>query len=449
MEVTASQDFQHPKFIYIQEASTEKKKIVKKLEYDYKLCNGCGICVDICPTKALSLGPVKEIATGLDAPAVIMDLSKCTFCGMCAVFCPIRATKMSIDGRDILEENKYPQLILKTEPNEKCLPCKLCEKVCPNQAIKVKINVPRKAEIAPLKKEGAKGSIKIDTKKCTLCGVCTEMCSAFILIEKEFKPDSPLPFESLVVDESLCDYCRMCVALCPEKAIEVELIEGREAVVEIPKKFGTIEVDQQKCTRAGWCKLVCPYDAMDLIKPFEGDIKLVERNLPKCDPIGCHACFNICPSKAWFIPKDRKINVEDKLCIYCNACSNACPYKVIAVKRSKAHTTSIPEAPWKGEWQNAIDIILGKKREEAAARMIKLEEKPVEIGGEGEGEIKVPEEIVEIKTLERGKFDEKTQQKLAALRKLLNNIKVRYLWERDTAENATAEIEKRLSAAKK
>ncbi len=445
MEVTTAQDFQHPKFIYVQEATGEKKKIKKKLEYDYKLCNGCRICVDICPTKALTLGPVKEIATGLDAPAVIMDLSKCNFCGMCAVFCPIRATRMYVDDKEILGDTKYPQLILKTEPNEKCLPCRICEKVCPNQAVKVQISVPKKQDIAPLKKEGAKGMIRVDPEKCTLCGVCAEMCQAFILIEKEFKPESLMPFESLLVDESLCDYCRMCVELCPENAIEVKLIAGKEKIVPIPEKFGTIEVDQQKCTRAGWCKLVCPYDAMDLIKPFEGDIKLVERNLPKCDPIGCHACFNICPSKAWYVPKDKKIDVEDKLCIYCNACSNACPHRIIEVKRSKAHTTPLIEAPWRGEWQNAIETIQGKPREVAISRIIetRAEEKP-----KVEEEVKAPEEIEEIKVLEKGKLRGRTKQSFETIRKLLKNIKVRYLWERDTAEKATAEIEKRLSAAK-
>src|SRR5690554_1501284 len=76
---------------------------VKVLDYDYKKCNGCGICVDLCPVKALSLGPVIEIATGLDAPPVLIDLDKCVFCGMCAAFCPVDAYKMTANDRDYRE----------------------------------------------------------------------------------------------------------------------------------------------------------------------------------------------------------------------------------------------------------------------------------------------------------------------------------------------------------
>ena len=68
--VTNSMDVQGDHFLYSQ--ATEKS--IQTLDYDYKRCNGCGICVEICPTKALELGPVHEIATGLDAPAVMMDL---------------------------------------------------------------------------------------------------------------------------------------------------------------------------------------------------------------------------------------------------------------------------------------------------------------------------------------------------------------------------------------
>ena len=80
LTVTTSMDLQGSHFLYTQ--ATEKS--LKTLDYDYKRCNGCGICVEICPTKALELGPIHEIATGLDAPAVMMDLDKCTFCRMCS-----------------------------------------------------------------------------------------------------------------------------------------------------------------------------------------------------------------------------------------------------------------------------------------------------------------------------------------------------------------------------
>ena len=61
---------------------TKEREIV--LDYDYRKCVGCSICVALCPKKALEEGPLLEIAKGLDAPPVLIDLDACAFCGMCA-----------------------------------------------------------------------------------------------------------------------------------------------------------------------------------------------------------------------------------------------------------------------------------------------------------------------------------------------------------------------------
>ena len=37
----------------------------RSLKYINEKCVGCGICVDICPTESLGLGPVLPIARGL------------------------------------------------------------------------------------------------------------------------------------------------------------------------------------------------------------------------------------------------------------------------------------------------------------------------------------------------------------------------------------------------
>ncbi|MDD1754699.1 MAG: 4Fe-4S binding protein [Methanothrix sp.] len=72
------------------------KETEKTLDYDYKKCAGCSICVALCPKKALQEGPLQEIAKGLDAPPVLIDLDACVFCGMCANFCPLKAFKMTV-----------------------------------------------------------------------------------------------------------------------------------------------------------------------------------------------------------------------------------------------------------------------------------------------------------------------------------------------------------------
>jgi len=75
------------------------KETDKILDYDYKRCKGCSICVALCPKKALSEGPLLEIAKGLDAPPVLIDLDACAFCGMCVNFCPLGAFKMTIEEK--------------------------------------------------------------------------------------------------------------------------------------------------------------------------------------------------------------------------------------------------------------------------------------------------------------------------------------------------------------
>jgi 4Fe-4S ferredoxin len=71
----------------------------KVLDYDYKRCAGCSICVALCPKKALVEGPLMEIAKGMDAPPVLIDLDSCVFCGMCANFCPLKAFKMTVEEK--------------------------------------------------------------------------------------------------------------------------------------------------------------------------------------------------------------------------------------------------------------------------------------------------------------------------------------------------------------
>ncbi len=72
------------------------KETEKILDYDYKKCAGCTICVALCPKEALQVGPLKEIATGMDAPPILIDIDACVFCGMCVNLCPVQALRMTV-----------------------------------------------------------------------------------------------------------------------------------------------------------------------------------------------------------------------------------------------------------------------------------------------------------------------------------------------------------------
>ena len=57
----------------------------KIAKIDPSLCKGCGICIEKCPVKALSMG---EDLGHFALPVPTIDLNKCIACGNCRRFCP-------------------------------------------------------------------------------------------------------------------------------------------------------------------------------------------------------------------------------------------------------------------------------------------------------------------------------------------------------------------------
>lgn len=431
LDVAVDSEVSGSHFLFTQRTGKSKKL----LDYDYKRCNGCGICIDICPKKCIEPGPLIEIATGLDAPPVIIDHTRCSFCGMCASFCPVRAIRMTRDGKDILQLEEFPHLDSSVIFNDKCLPCLICKKSCPEEAISVEFTFTKKETLAPFK-PGKKGEIEIDMKKCTLCGLCADFCPAFILVEKKPEANDLMPFQDLLVEREKCDYCGLCVPFCPEDAIKVKGDFDMEEIKKIvPKITGTIKVDNNKCTRCGWCQAVCPYDAAVVTKPFEGEISLIDAKLKGCDPVGCHGCFNVCPSKAWVIPRDKKIDVVRDFCTYCGACEKACHVKAIGVKRTKAKHTGLPETSWAQDWKKAIDCLTTGERDRPDISGTLSVEKEAR---------KKEEPIVKPEIDER--MRELVDRRIERITSLLGKKQVRRAWEKKDSEQAVVEIKKRMKS---
>ena len=85
-----------------------------------EVCNGCGLCVKICPDGAIEL-----TATGKGKERTVesysIDLGRCMFCGLCVESCPRDAIRMTdcyeLAGysREDLKVNK-DTLVMKQEP---------------------------------------------------------------------------------------------------------------------------------------------------------------------------------------------------------------------------------------------------------------------------------------------------------------------------------------------
>jgi 2-oxoglutarate ferredoxin oxidoreductase subunit delta len=54
---------------------------------DIDTCKGCGLCVDACPKKILTLDQKKINKKGYH-PSSCTDMSQCIGCAFCAVMCP-------------------------------------------------------------------------------------------------------------------------------------------------------------------------------------------------------------------------------------------------------------------------------------------------------------------------------------------------------------------------
>lgn len=337
--------------------------LTKVLDYSIEKCVGCSLCL-YCPWDAITIGPVAETASGRieGAPLINIDPDLCTFCGLCDSACIFRAFTTKYEGEKSV--NHFNRVSGTHEiDHDKCAPCLLCEKVCPTGALEVKVEVEKKKDLVTYMKEvHAEGSIKVDEDKCSYCGLCELLCPEVITIfwSDTAEPPKFKPATAIRLDEKECDYCKLCEKICPDDAIEVKCTEASARVIEEPKITGKLKSNDLACVKCGLCAQVCPYEAIEVSKPFSGNV--LTPRIEKCDPIGCHNCFNICAVKAIYpTGKADKIAVLDH-CVYCGACANSCPYDVLEVVREGYNVEKLEEAR---EWERGRSIffndVVGKE----------------------------------------------------------------------------------------
>lgn len=249
-----------------------------------ELCNGCGVCAEICPKEAIKEAPATiEKGILVKKPAITFDTDNCILCGECTVLCPLNALTMKIDKKEIstiVKNEAFPSLL-----------------------------------------KGIKVSKEI---------VAVYDC--------DFSNDSLVKKEYTQLSRCNPECETRCQKECPTDAIKayVQKSENNQIV-----KIIDVLIDESKCIYCKRCELSCPYNAIKVKKPFHGTLELKANLCPE----GCTACQDICPSQA-IKKKEGKLVVSTQFCIFCSACQKICPEKAITVKRDQIFHTDVKAAAW-------------------------------------------------------------------------------------------------------
>ena len=312
------------------------------LEYKDKNCVGCGICVNVCPSDSLRLGPIVPIARGLiEMDLVSVNSDTCVFCGLCSTACPFDALSLIIDGSDIKQLDSYPSWDVEKKIDEDdCIYCGRCYSICPQDSIIFRRNLPNPVDLV-------RGEINIDEEQCIYCSFCADMCPAEAITVKNIPTSSnDVLNNSIDVDLSKCIFCGICKRICPENAIKqvCSTCMLREEI-EVPEVTGEAFISERSCVSCSWCSETCPVDAITITKPFEGNLELIEFDEKVCKVDSCHACQDVCPCNAVTIVDGKSVTNLD-FCNLCGACVTACPQDIRVLSRTSMKLENINSESW-------------------------------------------------------------------------------------------------------
>lgn len=222
------------------------------LYFDEELCNGCGICEDVCPKEAIRMGPTGAISkAATELPSLIVDGEECVLCGVCDAVCPFRAFRLEVDGKQevpIVDLEGFPRFLKYVELSvENCNLCNTCAMICPVRAIRIEDL-----------------EIDVDINRCITCFWCEDIC-----VSDAIEVSPPIDGE-IEIDPTECPGgCAVCIETCPTDAIYEP--ESKEPWGEVDR----IAVDNRYCICCGACANACP---------VEGAIK-VDRNKVRVESI--------------------------------------------------------------------------------------------------------------------------------------------------------------------
>ncbi|TFG07733.1 MAG: 4Fe-4S dicluster domain-containing protein [Promethearchaeota archaeon] len=312
-----------------------------------------------------------------------------------------------------------------------------------------------------------------DIKKCIGCSLCKLVCPVDAIelgpipeIAQEILDESN---PKILIDHEKCCYCMLCAIVCPNDAFHENIKpEGKIDLNEFPSVGKFYEIEEEKCIEDSnneICQLClkvrdrnnvkdyfkiqkeCPTKCFHIASPIEGEVIIKKNMLWKCDPQGCKACVNICPTESFFIPESAedvlkygKIACDEDACFYCGACENSCPDDLIIVDRENVEIKDPLKKgnfPWIEGWIKNIKEILRK-------RLIKGKE-PINIPLIEQEVEKVKEKLME----EVPQLSEQDKKKLNELndkiQSLLRSQKIRYWIKDKKTDKITKAMKKQLS----
>ena len=262
----------------------------------------------------------------------------------------------------------------------------------------------------------------------------------------------------------------LCAIVCPTDAFHENFEpEGHINLDEFPSIEKFYKIDFKKCEEDPnneICQLClevrernhveeyykiqkeCPTKCFQIDSPIEGEVIIKKNMLHRCDPQGCKACVNICPTESFFIPESAedvlkygKIACDEDACFYCGACENSCPDDLIIVERKSIEIID-PKTegtfPWIEGWVKNIKEILRNRLIQGVKEPLDIPIVEQEIEKVKE---KILEEVPQLSHEDREKLNELNDK----IQALLKTKKIRY-WIKDKKTDKIAkELKKQLN----